>query len=490
MVFSNAQSFSGRFLRIAPHQGQAVVARLFSYGHHNPDDYAPKVSEPYIPSHLSKKELSNSHIHKMRTVVELRKQRESQFVPAMAFLNAQFFYGWQAQTLVVLDDGFTQIQHQDQELPSCLKDLEHAKQSIPVQQIHVQQNYLPYKNHEQAMRNVLPETFQTRISMISATTMNMLQSPVAPSPHVQTLHGALTTIAQQQTCPIESDYTLDQALLISTAGDHPLTNTETGASSSLDIKKAAAKTVVDDREQRESQSIPTITSSTVGSSSDVPRINQQQDHTVVASSSSDGHHDFSDSSFCHSIPQSLSPIPISKPVQFVKASLKGSHHQDQNCVNCRSMQEDAMRLMEDTNIDLQSVYGNLRTCEKDCKPCATAGLRRCLYDKCIHKVETTSSCAAPGMSPNLFNKSKDFTISGGTFNATKGDMHLETNTNQSRTCYINCVFKNHHSNNITPDDEVNPTDSTKETSYGATTEPCQPWMVKSGHKPNRKRRWT
>ncbi|KAJ3716068.1 hypothetical protein C8R42DRAFT_679452 [Lentinula raphanica] len=232
-----------------------------------------------------------------------------------------------------------------------------------------------------------------------------------------------------------------------------------------------------------------MTSSTVRSSSSV---DQHQDQAVVASLTSNGHHNLSNSSLHHSVPQSLSPIPISEPEpkQVMQAS-KVLHHRDQDCVNCRSIQgdADAMRPMQETNINLQSVHKNLSTCGKDCKLYTAAGLKRCSYNKCVHKIETTSSCAASG-TPTLFNEAEEFTISGGTFNAVNGDMHSKTNTNQSRTCYINCVFKNHHSNKITPDDEVKPEDSTKETSDGASTEPCQPWTVKSNHKPNSQQRWT
>ncbi|KAJ3818790.1 hypothetical protein F5880DRAFT_1190729 [Lentinula raphanica] len=80
------------------------------------------------------------------------------------------------------------------------------------------------------------------------------------------------------------------------------------------------RTVVEYRKQRESQSVPTLASSTAGPSSGVLRIDRHQDHTVVASSSSDGHPDLSDSSLRPSIPRSPSPVPISKPEQFVKAS--------------------------------------------------------------------------------------------------------------------------------------------------------------------------
>ncbi|KAJ3725818.1 hypothetical protein C8R42DRAFT_418310 [Lentinula raphanica] len=88
--------------------------------------------------------------------------------------------------------------------------------------------------------------------------------------------------------------------------------------SNIRIRKT--RTVVEYRKQRESQSVPTLASSTAGPSSGVLRIDRHQDHTVVASSSSDGHHDLSDSSLRQSIPRSPSPVPISKPGQFMKAS--------------------------------------------------------------------------------------------------------------------------------------------------------------------------
>ncbi|KAJ3764698.1 hypothetical protein FB446DRAFT_798035, partial [Lentinula raphanica] len=57
---------------------------------------------------------------------------------------------------------------------------------------------------------------------------------VAPSPHAQTVHGPLT-VAQQQTCPIESDYILNEPPLISAAGGHPSASAgETSSSTPLD----------------------------------------------------------------------------------------------------------------------------------------------------------------------------------------------------------------------------------------------------------------
>ncbi|KAJ3764617.1 hypothetical protein FB446DRAFT_795941 [Lentinula raphanica] len=66
---------------------------------------------------------------------------------------------------------------------------------------------------------------------------------VAPSPQAQTVHGPLT-VAQRQMCPIESDYILNEPPLISAAGGHPSASAGETSSSTPLVKGQRKQQVV------------------------------------------------------------------------------------------------------------------------------------------------------------------------------------------------------------------------------------------------------